>query len=274
MADLVQCDEHGEAEQAFVCSHLAEEAVALGFNRNEPSEEDPYPDAWCDECELIREAHGGWTDESEELVTIRLLCSLCYEKACVRNTRTAVTLDDLEDVRWKCDTCEDWHTGPSLDWGYSAPFYWEDDHEVSDGSSPPPIDPLPEWFLNDDFCVVQGEHYFVRGVIHVPIVGTADTFCWGVWGSLSRQNFEKLIAALNDADPIELLPMFSWLSNQIEEYDEDTLNLKMYAHFADLDERPKFELEPTEHQLSEEFYHGITAERVKEIMTKRLREIG
>ncbi|HKS08155.1 MAG TPA: DUF2199 domain-containing protein [Pyrinomonadaceae bacterium] len=273
MSELVQCDEHGEGEQAFVCSHLAEQEAGLGFNRNEPSEEDPYPDAWCDECELIREAHDGWNEESETLVTIRLLCSGCYETARIRNTRTDVTLDDLNGVRWKCDTCEEWHIGPCLNLGYSAPIYWEDDHEVSTGSSPPSIEPLPKWFLNDDFCIVDGEHFFVRGVIHLPIIGTAETFCWGVWGSLSKENFEKLVIACDGSDQVELPPMFSWLSNQIEDY-EDTLNLKMYAHIGELDERPRFELEPTEHQLSQDFYHGITAERVKEIMAKRLREIG
>lgn len=274
MADLVQCDEHGETEKTYVCSHLIEQEAGQGFNRNEPSEENPYPDAWCDECELIREAHGGWNDESEALVTIRLLCSACYEKACIRNTRTAVTLDDVDDVRWKCDTCEEWHTGACLDFGYTAPIYWDHDHKVSTDSNPPSLEPIPEWFLNEDFCVVEGEHFFVRGIIHLPIVGTADTFRWGVWGSLSRENFEKLVKAFDDPDGIELPPMFSWLSNQIDDYDEDSVNLKMYAHIEELGERPWFELEPSEHQLSQEYYHGITAERVKEIMTKRLREIG
>jgi hypothetical protein len=59
----------------------------------------------------------------------------------------------------------------------------------------------------------------VRGVIHLPIVGTAETFCWGVWGSLSKENFEKLVKMFDEPERVELPPMFSWLSNQIEEYD-------------------------------------------------------
>jgi hypothetical protein len=34
--------------------------------------------------------------------------------------------------------------------------------------------------------------------------------------------------------------------------------------------RPNFELEPTDHPLSQEYHNGITAERVKEIMMSRL----
>jgi len=65
--------------------------------------------------------------------------------------------------------------------------------------------------------------------------------------------------------------MFSWLSNNIADY-EETLNLKMYAHIREPGQRPTFELEPTEHQLSQEHHHGIIAARVKEIMKKRLKE--
>jgi hypothetical protein len=73
----------------------------------------------------------------------------------------------------------------------------------------------------------------------------------------------------DDPDRVDLPPMFSWLSNEIDEY-PDTLNLKMYAHVQELEKRPVFELEPTDHPLSQEFYDGITPERVKEIMMRRL----
>ena len=44
----------------------------------------------------------------------------------------------------------------------------------------------------------------------------------------------------------------------------------MYAHIQEPDNRPIFELEPTDHPLSREYYEGITAERVREIMARRL----
>ncbi len=67
--------------------------------------------------------------------------------------------------------------------------------------------------------------------------------------------------------------MFSWLSTQIEGY-PDTLNLKMYAHIQETGWRPTFELERTDHPLSQEYYRGITAERVKEIMMSRLQALN
>ena len=40
----------------------------------------------------------------------------------------------------------------------------------------------------------------------------------------------------------------------------------MYAHIQEPEFRPHFELELTEHPLSQEYHHGITPERVREIM--------
>ena len=93
MADAVHCDSHGECDVTFTCSHLADGSAGIGFNRDEPTEEEPFPDAVCDGCDLILEVHGGWTDESEKLIEIRLLCSRCYELCHIRNTRTDVTFE-------------------------------------------------------------------------------------------------------------------------------------------------------------------------------------
>lgn len=181
-------------------------------------------------------------------------------------------MDDLENLRWKCDSCDEWHYGPCLDLSYGAPIYWSDEYDS--GPSRDHLSPasLPRSYLDEDLCIINGEHFFIRGIIELPIIGTAQTFCWGVWGSLSEANFQKLLAVFDDPKRVELDPMFSWLSNNISEY-EDTVNLKMYAHIGEPETRPRFELEPTEHRLSQEYYNGITAERVKEIMTRSLNEV-
>lgn len=272
MAETVHCDTHGETQQTFVCDHLAGHSTGLGFNTDALTEENPFPDAWCDDCEIIREAHGGWNDESEKLTEIVLLCSGCYQRSRIRNTRTGVTLDDLAGMRWKCGSCEEWHSGPSLDFGVSEPYYWNKDLEKASRWSnliPRAIKKPSKTFLDLDYCSINGESFFVRGLIHLPIVGTAETFRWGVWGSLSKQKFEAMLNTDNDPKSIELPPMFSWLSSSLSEY-PDTLNLKMYAHIQKPGSRPHFELQPSDHPLAQEFHNGITPERVREIMLRRL----
>jgi hypothetical protein len=250
--DKIQCSTHGERDKAFVCTHLSEFSVALGFNCSEESES-PYPDAWCDNCEIICATHDGWTDDAQSLTKITLICSCCYAQIRVRNTRPAVTLEDLSSMRWKCGTCDEWHTGPCLDFGYDEPYYWSGENESS--------------HLNDDFCSIDHRDFFVRGLIKLPIIGTDQTFNWGVWGSLSRENFHRLIE-LGDDESRDLPPMFSWLSTQISDY-PDTLSLKMHAHIQKLGMRPHFNFEESDHPLVVEQCNGILPERIREIMRKR-----
>jgi hypothetical protein len=272
MPDKMNCTKHGESEPVFVCSHLLDDGVALGFNRDEPDTENPFPDAWCDDCELIRSAHNGWNYESEKLAKISLICAKCYEQARIRNTRPVITLDDLKNLRWKCSSCDEWHYGPCLDFAYFSPFYWNQGLNEENRRSML----LPGWkrensktFLDEDYCAIDGKHFFVRGLIQLPIIGTEQNFCWGVWGSLSSANFTKLLAMDHDRKRTEIPPMFSWLSSTVPEYPE-TLSLKMTVRVREVGKRPIFELEPTDHPLSIEQHHGVLPERVKEIMMRRL----
>src|SRR3954468_17966011 len=122
MADKLDCAIHGECAKTYVCTHLSGESSGLGFNCREATDDNPYPDAWCDNCEIIREAHGGWNEQTDKLANISLLCSGCYQRSQIRNTRPSVSLTDLAGLRWKCNSCEEWHTGPCLDFGYGSPY--------------------------------------------------------------------------------------------------------------------------------------------------------
>ncbi len=203
MVKKIHCPTHGDRQQTFVCAHLLSDVAGLGFNRSDPSPDDPFPDAWCDDCELIRAAHGGWNEQSEKLMKASVLCASCYERARIRNTRTAITLADLAGLRWKCGTCEEWHVGPCLDFGYHAPYYWRKEYEDDNrraGLLPTGSKNPAKTFLNEDYCVINDEDFFVRGLIRLPIIGTAEDFCWGVWGSLSSENF-GILQSMEETSP-------------------------------------------------------------------------
>jgi hypothetical protein len=272
MPKTITCETHGEGRITYVCSHLAEESHGLGFHSRKPTKRNPFPDAWCDDCEVIYAAHGGWTDEAQELVKIQLLCSECYRRTRIRNTKPASTLDDLANLQWKCGSCEDWHTGPMLDIGFSRPHYWSSKYDTGSRSTVLPsgnLDPSHRTFLDSDYCAINEEDFFVRGIIHLPIVGSAETFRWGVWGSLSRANFEDLLRAESEPSQVDFPDMFSWLSSRLPDY-PDTLSLKMWAEIREPGIRPNFRLEDADHPLAKEFHEGISPERVKEIMFRHL----
>lgn len=123
---------------------------------------------------------------------------------------------------------------------------------------------------NDDFCVIDNQYFFVRGIIKLPICGTDETFCWGVWASLSEQNFKRMISLLDGAEGKSEPPYLGWLCNQIVYYAEHTKMLKTQVHTQPIGIRPKIELEPTDHPLAIEQREGITMERVQAIIDQAL----
>ena len=83
--NTVDCGVHGKQQETFVCEHLVY-GEGLGFFQGDDAE-NPRPDAWCSSCELIRQAHGDWTEESMKLLKVKLLCGACYARAKKLNQR-------------------------------------------------------------------------------------------------------------------------------------------------------------------------------------------
>ena len=145
---------------------------------------------------------------------------------------------------------------PSV-WAFSAPDYWGAP-EVSGES-----------FLEDELCCIdapdlQELHFFIRGLIEIPVRGSAELLTYNVWVSLSPANFERAVAHWDDPARTEEKPYFGWLSNNIPGYPE-TLQLKTRVHTREPGKRPFVELEPTDHPLAVEQRAGIDAHRLGEV---------
>ncbi|SHH10548.1 hypothetical protein SAMN05428948_2796 [Massilia sp. CF038] len=123
--------------------------------------------------------------------------------------------------------------------------------------------------LSSDQCVIDNEHFFVRGRILLPIVESDDSFIWLAWVSLSAKNFKRM-SELWDTDGREAEhPYFGWLQSALP-YAESTLSLKTAVHTMPLGERPEIEIKSEEHQLATEQIRGISMARVQEIVERAL----
>ncbi|HYX53323.1 MAG TPA: hypothetical protein VE783_07710 [Candidatus Limnocylindrales bacterium] len=80
----IRCDQHGVSHEAFVCKHLVY-GKYLGFFCDLDDHGNPFPDAWCNGCELIRLEYQGWSDATEDLMEIAMVCGGCYEEIKERN---------------------------------------------------------------------------------------------------------------------------------------------------------------------------------------------
>ncbi|MGE6592097.1 DUF2199 domain-containing protein [Bacillus mycoides] len=118
--------------------------------------------------------------------------------------------------------------------------------------------------LTSDLCVMDDEHYFIRGCLEIPIIDYHENFIWTVWVSLSKESYDKVLEEWDERGRENSDPHFGWLSVEIPVYPE-TLNLKTNVHIREVGMAPYVELELTDHPLAIEQRNGITLERVKKI---------
>ena len=154
-----------------------------------------------------------------------------------------------------CQTCGQYHPELPLFFGAAAPVLYETMSADEQAT---------RCELTPDFCVIDGVNYFIRGLIEIPIIGDDRVFAWGVWCSLSRENFDRSVDLMNNPDREREPPYFGWLSTALP-YSPSTINLKTHVHTGRVGYRPTIELEPTDHPLAIEQREGITLERVRQI---------
>jgi len=107
---------------------------------------------------------------------------------------------------------------------------------------------------NADQCIVDGKHFFVRGHIELPVTDTGEVFIWSVWVSLSEQSFDQMCESWDLEGREKAEPYFGWLMTMLPCY-PDTLHLKTNV-----------QIQPSDHQLSNEQQNGVTMDRVHEIV--------
>lgn len=155
---------------------------------------------------------------------------------------------------FKCHTCAETHVGmPTFGAARPLSYYAVPEEERESRCR-----------CGSDTCVIDEEFFFVRGCIEIPVHGYGDPFVWGVWVSLSKDNFEKWSAAFEESRRSHIGPFFGWLDAMLKPYPE-TANLKTRVHLRNDGVRPFIELEPTDHPLAVEQRTGIDVTRVSEI---------
>ena len=83
---------------------------------------------------------------------------------------------------FRCRTCSKLHKGiPSFGWEYPLQYL-----DVSEDQR------ARRCLLTSDTCVIDGEAFFVRACLEVPVIGDEQPFSWGVWTSLSEKNFRHV----------------------------------------------------------------------------------
>jgi len=155
---------------------------------------------------------------------------------------------------FKCATCNDIHEGmPSFGAREPLSCFIIPESERAERCD-----------LGSDDCVIDGQYFFVRGCLEIPVQGQGEPFSWGVWVSLSQESYTQWVELFEEPLRSHAGPFFGWLNTSLKPY-PDTVSLKTRVHLRDGGIRPFIELEPTDHPLAVEQREGITVERVAEL---------
>jgi hypothetical protein len=150
-----------------------------------------------------------------------------------------------------CTTCGETHSGlPAL--AFEGPSNWlaaTDEERALD------------WKNGSDFATFRRTDYYIRCVLSIPVIDSDEVLEFGVWVTLSPDNFERYVETFDDNDQSKLGAMFGWFGNTLAGY-EDTFALKCKVHPQNANQRPLIELEPTKHPLSVDQRNGVTIEQV------------
>lgn len=79
----IKCSNHEYRRRSFVCKHLNHTTIVgfeEAFETYEDMEllEDDDLQAWCDECEAVRQNEGEWNEKSMAFAQIKVVCEKCY----------------------------------------------------------------------------------------------------------------------------------------------------------------------------------------------------
>lgn len=120
---------------------------------------------------------------------------------------------------------------------------------------------------NADQCIIDGEHFFVRGHIEINLTDSSDIFIWSVWVSLSEASFEQMSKNWDEEGRENSEPYFGWLMTSLPCY-PNTQHLKTSVQTQPIGVVPIVTLESSDHPLSLEQQSGISMNRVHEIVHK------
>jgi hypothetical protein len=165
---------------------------------------------------------------------------------------------------YTCHSCGTYHAELPLGYGAPEPDSWHSIPEQERDS---------RCALTDSTCVIDDELFLLRGNVEIPIHGQDTCFWWGVWVSLSRTEFERIVRLWDDPSRANEPPYFGKLATRLPGYPE-TLNLHVNLHTAEAGTRPYVELEPTDHPLAVEQRSGVTMARVQQIAESYLHGWG
>ena len=114
---------------------------------------------------------------------------------------------------------------------------------------------------NADLCVLDGDRFFVRAVLPLPLDGGSSVYNIGLWVEVEQGSFEKIYALWDDDAQAEQAPFQAWIANQVPHQQPTTIGLEGRLQLTGSTTRPKVLVAESTHPLYQEQVNGISTHR-------------
>src|SRR5262245_56677954 len=122
-------------------------------------------------------------------------------------------------------------------------------------------------YETDDFCVIDGETFVIRGVLRIPLLDQPGRFfTWGVWAAVAREHFMRYLE-LYEFDAEDEPPFQGTLAVSPPIY-PDAFGAQVMVRLRLTKERPEFHPTSFENPLFREHRDGITIPRWHQIIAE------
>lgn len=109
-------------------------------------------------------------------------------------------------------------------------------------------------FLSEDFCLM-GEHRFVRCILPLQLIGTGESFAFGVWGTLSQTRFLEYVDAFDSPSGSSFGGAFSWLMNRLPQASNAAVRAEVRGQ--DGRQRPILKITEEDHPFFQKQFDGL-----------------
>jgi hypothetical protein len=161
-------------------------------------------------------------------------------------------------VTFTCDVCGETHAGETRDirMGLPHPILLLDEDERRRRA-----------YVDDDFAVLHtqnGDRYFVRALLELPIDGDDGYFGYGAWVEVSAPDAAALGELWDDEEGERAAPFSGKLANELSPY-AFTEGLPVRIRLRDVRLLPIVELDDANHELVRAQRRGISRHRAHEL---------
>ena len=122
-------------------------------------------------------------------------------------------------------------------------------------------------YVEDDFAILHrddGDRYFVRALLELPIEGEDGYFGYGAWVEVSQEDVASLGELWKDEAGWRSEPFDGTLANELHPY-AFTEGLPVQIRLRDVELLPLVELGETDHELVRAQRNGISPHRAHQL---------